>query len=95
MPGENPLVDLDEKVSFASTTPRVVRTQEAGRLIGFGCSGEEEAAHQQLEGFLQQARENPGMDQGEFEGQVRSMLGQLEQSILSSQQQRASEASGG
>ena len=88
MARNNPLVELDETVSFASTTPRVIRTKQAGRLIGFGCSGAEESAHQSLENFLMEHRENPG-DPGEFESKLREHLSDLETQILSAQRERA------
>jgi hypothetical protein len=82
------LVDLDEPVSFASTTPRVIRTAQVGKVIGFGCSTAEEEAFQSMEGFLKDSRENPS-DQEEFESKLHEHISALETQIAADQKARA------
>jgi hypothetical protein len=82
------LLDLDEPVSFASTTPRVIRTTQVGKVIGFGCSTAEEEAFQSMEGFLKESRDNPG-DQAEFESKLHDHVTELETQIAADQRARA------
>ena len=86
----SPFVKLDEPVSFASSSKRVIQTNQAGRVIGFGCSGAEEEALENLEGFLRQARAQPdSISQEDFEREVHERVQALEQEVLRSHIERS------
>ncbi|MEA2489378.1 MAG: hypothetical protein QOH21_1170 [Acidobacteriota bacterium] len=88
MDSKSPFVKLDEQVSLASSTPRVIRTSEAGRVIGFGCSSAEESAFKSLESFIRDARNNPPAD---FEAQLHQHVQKFQQAVVSDHKQNQSQ----
>lgn len=85
----SPFVKLDDQVSLASASERVVKTQQEGRVLGFGCNGREQEALESLKNFAKQARENPSLAGADFEQKLRAQVQQLEQAIATSQRERA------
>ena len=79
MDSKSPFVKLDEQVSLASSTPRVIRTSEAGRVIGFGCSGAEEASFKSLESYIRDSRNNPPDN---FENELNQKIEAFKQEVL-------------
>lgn len=93
--GFNPFVKLESPVTLASSHERVVRTSQAGRVIGFGCSSEEEQAHEALVSFAKQARENPDTaSDPNFRQQLHDHIQKLEDSIVSSHGSQGGQSEG-
>jgi hypothetical protein len=85
---KTPFVTLDEPVSFASSSARVVRTNQVGRVLGFGCSGEEQQSFDALESFAKEAREHPERTPSNFEQELHNRVAALERSVVTAQRQR-------
>lgn len=88
MDPRSPFVPLEEPVSFASSTPRVLQTSQAGRVIGFGCSSAEQEAFESLKSYIQQAREQPASAQN-FESELRSKVDAFHQQVVADQRSRS------
>lgn len=94
--GVNPFVKLDEQVTLASSSERVVRTAQTGRVVGFGCSLEEEQASEALANFAKQARENPGAaSDPDFRQKLHEHVERLEKSIAAAHGGQGSPKGGG
>ena len=84
---KSPFVKLDEQVTLASSTPRVILTGEAGRVIGFGCSSAEEASFKSLESFIRDSRKNPPEN---FESELQSRIQKFQQEVVNEHKSRKS-----
>ena len=81
----SPFVKLDEQVSLASSSERVVKTTQVGRVIGFGCNQDEQDALEALKNFSKQARENPQTaSDPTFRQKLHEHVQKLEEAIASS-----------
>ena len=78
----NPFVKLDEQVTLASSSPRAVRTDQAGRVIGFGCSSNEQQALETLKGFVKESKSKKA--DADFEKNLHKHIQELEKQILAS-----------
>lgn len=80
-----PFVKLDEQVSLASSSERVVKTTQVGRVIGFGCNQSEQDALEALKNFAKEARENPqSASDPNFKQRLHEHVQKLEDAIASS-----------
>jgi hypothetical protein len=86
----SPFVKLDEQVSLASSSARVVKTAQVGRVIGFGCHGAEQEALESLKTFAKNAREKGGAAAENFEQKLHEHVQKLEGEIAKSHKQRGS-----
>jgi len=82
---KTPFVKLDDQVTLASTSARVVKTAQIGRVLGFGCHQHEQEALESLKSYAKQVRENPA-NAGDIEAGVHQRIQKLEQAILKSHQ---------
>jgi hypothetical protein len=92
---KSPFVKLEEQVTLASSSERVVKTAQVGRVIGFGCHSSEQEAHEALTKFAKQARKNPSSAGPDFEKKVRGHVAKLEKAILSQQKKRTAKGAKG
>lgn len=86
---KTPFVKLDEQVTLASSSARVVKTAQVGRVLGFGCHQEEQEALESLKSFAKQARDNPASAGPDFEKKIRERVDKLEKVIVKHHKDRA------
>lgn len=91
---KSPFVKLEEQVTLASSSERVVKTAQVGRVIGFGCHSSEQEAHEALTKFAKQARKNPASAGPGFAKKIHGHVAKLEKAILSQHKQRTKGSKG-